>query len=280
MTSIFAHHPTDRPPRDENWTSGATLSVIAHALLVAGLVWGVHWRSQTAPESASAELWAAVPDAAAPAPTSPPPQPAAPPPPPAPAPEPAPPPPPVAAPKPPDIVTEQEIERKKLEQQRQIEQQKQLQLQQQKLDQEKRAQEQADKAKAAQQAKLDAAKLQKQHDDYMKRVLGQMDAPTNAIGRGTRNAGPSASWAGKVAALINSHLVWQDSYAGIQAPEIKITIGVDGTILGQQLVHSSGNPRYDDAVLRAIQATGTLPRDTDGRIPSSLLLDFDPNVPR
>jgi len=275
VTSIFAHHPTDRPPRDENWTAGATLSVIAHALLVAGLVWGVHWRSQSAPESASAELWASVPEAVAPAPTAPPPQPVAPPPP-VPAPQPAPPPPPpVAAPQPPDIVTEQEKERKKQEQEQQ-----QRQLEQEKLLQQKRDQDKADKAKAAQQAKLDAAKLQKQHDDYMKRVLGQMDAPADAVGRGARNAGPSATWAGKVAALINSHLVWQDSYAGIKPPEIKIAIGVDGTILGQQLVVSSGNPRYDDAVLRAVQATGSLPRDTDGRIPSSLLLDFNPNAAR
>ena len=50
----------------------------------------------------------------------------------------------------------------------------------------------------------------------------------------------------------------------------------DGTIIGRRLVKSSGLPTWDEAVLRAIDKTEVLPRDTDGRVPGTLLLVFQP----
>ena len=146
MTSLFAPRPSDRPPQTEDWTAGATMSVIAHAALVAALIWGVHWKSQSEPEGVTAELWSAVPQFAAPAPTSPPPQPethpqpAPVPPPPVPTPTP-PAPPPVATPKPPDIATELDKMHKQEEKLKAAQQEK------------------ADKLKAAQQQKIEADKL-------------------------------------------------------------------------------------------------------------------------
>ena len=263
MTSIFTHRPSDRPPRSEDLTAGATMSVIAHAVLIAALVWGVHWKSQSEPEGVTAELWSAVPQFAAPAPTSPPPQPetrpqpAPVPPPPVPTPTP-PAPPPVATPKPPDIATELDKMHKQEEKLKAAQQEK------------------ADKLKAAQQQKLEADKLAKLHDDYLKRALGQLDAPPNATGTAARTSGPSSTWAGKVAALIRSHLIWTDALDGLQPPEVRITLGVDGSILSSQIVKSSGNPRFDAAVKDALTATQTLPRDVDGRIPSSVIIVFNP----
>ena len=51
----------------------------------------------------------------------------------------------------------------------------------------------------------------------------------------------------------------------------------DGSIVGKKLVKSSGNPAWDEAVLRAIDRTGTLPRDTDGRVPPVIVIAFRPN---
>ena len=48
----------------------------------------------------------------------------------------------------------------------------------------------------------------------------------------------------------------------------------DGTIIARRLVKSSGHHDWDDAVLRAIDRTGTLPRDTDGRVPGTLIVSF------
>jgi len=39
---------------------------------------------------------------------------------------------------------------------------------------------------------------------------------------------------------------------------------------------SSGVKAWDDTVLRAIDRTGMLPRDTDGRIPSTMVISFRP----
>ena len=49
-----------------------------------------------------------------------------------------------------------------------------------------------------------------------------------------------------------------------------------GEILGRKLKRSSGVKAWDDAVLRAIDRTGRLPRDIDGRVPSPMLISFRP----
>jgi len=50
----------------------------------------------------------------------------------------------------------------------------------------------------------------------------------------------------------------------------------DGTIVGVRLSMSSGNPSWDEAVVRALYKTETLPRDIDGGVPSSLIIGFRP----
>ena len=53
-------------------------------------------------------------------------------------------------------------------------------------------------------------------------------------------------------------------------------VGVDGSILSQKITASSGNAAFDDAVLRAVTATQKLPRDTDGTLPTDVILTFNP----
>src|SRR5471032_1352730 len=161
MSSILAPRPDDRPPEHDKWGSGVTISVIAHLSLIGALVWGLHWRSSPVEATASAELWSAVPEAAAPPPVE------APPPPPAPVPAPSPPAP-VEAPKPPDIVIEKIPEKKP----------------------EKPKPEPPTPAPPTPKDapvpppkdKMDAKQLAKLHDENMKRMMGQMDAPANATG--------------------------------------------------------------------------------------------------
>src|SRR5574344_2087405 len=97
--------PHDRdllaPAQPPGRLRSVALAVLVHALLIGALTWGVNWKSSADDEpAAQAELWAAIPQQAAPREVLPP----APPPPPPPAPQPAPPPPeprPVAPPPPP-----------------------------------------------------------------------------------------------------------------------------------------------------------------------------------
>ena len=57
---------------------------------------------------------------------------------------------------------------------------------------------------------------------------------------------------------------------------VQVRAAPDGTIVGKKLIQSSGNKAWDEAVLRALQRTETLPRDIDGRVPSSLVISFRP----
>ena len=41
-------------------------------------------------------------------------------------------------------------------------------------------------------------------------------------------------------------------------------------------MQSSGNKAWDEAVLRAIDKTEVLPKDTDGRVPAVIVLGFKP----
>mgnify|MGYP003616457915 len=98
----------------------------------------------------------------------------------------------------------------------------------------------------------------------------------NATGTAQRDAGPSGSYGGKVAAKVKPHIVYPDAVSGNPRAEVEVRAAPDGTITGTRLIQSSGNKAWDDAVLRALQKTETLPRDVDGRVPSSLVIGFRP----
>jgi colicin import membrane protein len=77
-------------------------------------------------------------------------------------------------------------------------------------------------------------------------------------------------------AHIRPHIVFADTLPGNPRAEVEVRTLPDGSILSSRLLKSSGYPAWDDAVLRAIERTGRLPRDENGRIPSTLILGFRP----
>ena len=64
--------------------------------------------------------------------------------------------------------------------------------------------------------------------------------------------------------------------AGDHVPPDRITVAPDGTIVGRKLLESSGNTSWDQAVLRAIDRTEVIPRDTDGRVVPQFPIEFRP----
>ena len=175
-----------------------------------------------------------------------------------------------------------------LEKQREdAEKERQIKLARQKADEQAKAQqaarEKAEKAKQLQQKqqqeqqeKLDAQKLAKLRADTLKRMMGQMNAPDNATGTGARNAGPSAGYAGRIKARIKPNIVFTDPVPGNPQTEVEVRCAPDGTIIGRRITQPSGVKAWDDAVLRAIDRTQVLPRDTDGSVPSPMILTFRP----
>ena len=60
--------------------------------------------------------------------------------------------------------------------------------------------------------------------------------------------------------------------SGNPVAEVEVTAAFDGSITARKLIKSSGVKAWDDAVLRAIDKMESLPRDTDGRAPSLLVI--------
>lgn len=291
------HAAADRlefaPPATPGVVRAVLLALLAHGLLVAALTAGVQWKREAQIISAEAELWATVPVAAAPRLQEPPPDPV-PPEKPEPQPEPiiqAPPSPqPVVAPAKVDIALEQEKQRLQKQKQLALEQQqekrKQDKLQQQKALEEKRKAEQlkqarADKTKLAQEKKLaeqEARRLEAQRAENLKRMSGLAGASGSANSSGTalKSAGPSTSYAGRVIARVKPNIVFTEAISGNPTAVVEVRTSSDGTIIARKLTQSSGVKDWDEAVLRAIDKTEVLPRDTDGRVPSPLLISFRP----
>ncbi len=272
------------PPPTKGLLRALTLALLAHAFLLAALTWGVHWKNDSQLVSVDAELWSALPQEAAPKPVETLPDP-----------EPAPPPVPVVLPPAPPVV-DIALEREKLRLKKELERKKELaqqRLQAQRLKQEKLALEKKrqqelrekkiaeDKAAKRKQAQLEQQKtkeLEAQRQANMKHIAGLAGATgaPGASGSALRAAGPSASYGGRIRARIRPNIVFTDSIATNPQAVVLVKTAPDGTIISRELTRSSGSKAWDDAVLKAIDKTQVLPRDTDGRVPAELEISFRP----
>lgn len=155
----------------------------------------------------------------------------------------------------------------------------------------KQQQAEADRATKAEQKRreearellADEARLAEQREANLRRMMGQA-GPNSTSGagnpgsRGTaaQDAAPSAAYSGRLAALIRSNLVFTGNLPDNAVAEVEVRAAASGTVLARRLVKSSGHADWDEAVLRAIDRTGRLPRDTDGRVPPVIIIAFKP----
>jgi colicin import membrane protein len=298
--------PEFAPPPQPGLVRAFVLAVFAHLLLVLALMQGLHWQRESENAVAEAELWAAVPQQAAPREV------------PAPPPAPTAPPPPVVRappkPEPParrdaDIALERENQRKEQAKQRQAELQEKREQERRRLEAQKKRDEELAQKKQEQQKVAEAkrredekerkeeekekqrkelekrkeqevreAKLrEKIREENLKRSLAMAGtgAPSST-GTAAQSSGPSASWGAKVQARVRPNIVFTDTVSGNPKAEVEVRTSPDGTIVAKKLVRSSGNNAWDEAVLRALDRTESLPRDTDGRVPSPVVIEFRP----
>ena len=318
--SAQAKHLEFAPPPPKGTARSVSASLVVHALLIVALTAGIQWKQDNS-LSVEAELWSAVPMAAAPKLV----EVEAPPPPPAPKPEPAPKPV-VKAPEPPAPNRDADIalakkrkleEEKKLQEEVKAEQRRKEELKKEaekkakakfeedkrkleaKKDEERKDKERKEKEKdrAEKERKEKEAKKQQEQKDSkasaeeakkleairkenMKRIAGLAGASgnENATGTAMKSSGPSDSYGGRIRARVKPNITFDpSSVSGNPAAEVEVRCAPDGTIVSKKLVKSSGNSAWDNAVLKAIDKTEILPRDTDGRVHSPLLLVFKPN---
>ena len=140
----------------------------------------------------------------------------------------------------------------------------------------KRAEEQAKKEA---QAKADAEKRSEaQRQENIRRMQGLAGATGSDDAKGTalKASGPSASYAGRIRARIKPNITFNDDVDGNPKAEVEVRVAADGTIVSRKLIQASGNKVWDEAVLKAIDKTGTLPRDTDGQVQPVMVISFRP----
>jgi colicin import membrane protein len=270
--SASLQHDTFMPRPSAGLGLGLAFAVVAHLLLVAALSFGVNWHASP-PEGIEAELWAAVPQMAAPRAVEPEPPPKAEP---RVEPPPAPPKPPVAQPEP-DAQIAIEKAKKKL-----AEKEAEKAREADKLAEQKRKDDAADKRReelekkkrddAADAARAAAREKQMQR---MAGLAGATGAPT-ATGSALQSAGPSADYIGRIKARIRPNVSFPDTLPGNPAVEIDIRLAPDGRILSRRVSKSSGASEWDDAVLRAIERTGVLPSDENGKVPPAMTIVYRP----
>lgn len=293
MPSAADRHPFD-PQRDSGNLRAFGLALLVHLLLLGALTWGVNWKHSNPDISFDAELWSSVPQEAAPKPV----ETAPPPPPPPPAPEPqVKAPPPVPTPDV-DIALEREKKRKLELKKKEAElaeakkEQEKLKELQAKKEKEQKAREELAKRKADELKKAEAKKqdtkeqdrkladaaAEKQRQENIRRIAGLAGATGSADAKGSaqKASGPSASYGGKVRAKVKPNIVFTEDVAGNPTAEVEVRTSPDGTIISQRLIKPSGNKAWDEAVIKAIIRTETMPRDVDGRVPTPMILEFRP----
>ena len=310
MSQSSTYQAEFAPPPEPARGRSFALAAAAHVLLFVALGLVTRWTTQPQVVSAEAELWSAVPQQAAPRLVEPEPTP---PPEPEPKPEPVKPEPPKPAPRP---APEPEVDKrdaeialkkqKEEEKKKALEKEKAEKLRKEKLEKEKAEKEKAEKEKKLkeekakeQKAKEQKAKEEKEREkkkaeeakekaesaraeamrkENLKRMQGLAGASggENSTGTALKSSGPSASYAGRLVARIKPNITYPGDVVGNPRAEVEVKVGADGTILSRRIVQSSGNKAWDDAVLRAIDKTEVLPRDTDGRVPPVIVLGFRP----
>jgi colicin import membrane protein len=287
--SLASDRPEFTPPPSTGRARAIGLAIFAHALLIAALTWGVSWKRDAINSPVQAELWSTTVQQAAPAlvePTPPPqpqtealPEPKI---------EPAPAPPQpvkVVEPEPePKIDPQIAIEKTKKEEKRKLEKKKAAEeAKLADLDKKKRALEAkklaAKKAANAKKAEdTNEASLKAAREANLKRIAGIAGANGGETATGTakQSTGPSASYGGRVSARVKPNIVFTAEVSGNIEAGVEVRTSPDGAITARKIIKPSGNKAWDDAVLRALDKTEILPKDTDGRVPPTIEIYFKP----
>jgi colicin import membrane protein len=182
------------------------------------------------------------------------------------------------------LAREKELVEKKLQEQKLQEKKLKEEKLQEKREQEKKlAEEKKQKAvelerKAALEAKEDAKRMEAQRQANLKRMAGLAGATgaATATGKDLQSSGPSSGYAGRIRARIKPNIVFTEDISTNPVTEVDVRTSPDGTIISRKIIKSSGVTSWDEAVLRAIDKTETLPRDTNGQVPASLVISFRP----
>ncbi|SNX29066.1 Cell division and transport-associated protein TolA [Polynucleobacter meluiroseus] len=103
------------------------------------------------------------------------------------------------------------------------------------------------------------------------RGLAANDGGTGGtVGSGVGGGGNAPpGWSDKVIKKVRANITFNaDTFKGNKQTVIQVKLAPDGAILTKVMTSSSGDANWDQAVLSAIEATQTLPKDDNGQFPT------------
>ncbi|SPA40532.1 conserved hypothetical protein; putative exported protein [Cupriavidus taiwanensis] len=241
-----------QPVRERRTLTCFLLALLMHLLLGALLYYGVRWRNAV-PTGVAAELWEPVPEATAPEPAV----------------KPAPVPQPVEEED--ADISLQEKQRKDRRAEREAAQARQRESQARAEAARKEAQ------RKATEAQRQASNAERQAELARLRAQAGGAGATSNTGAGSgSSARPSSGYAERVRQRVKPNIIFNEDVAGNPAAVVAVHMAPDGSLLSTRLAKSSGNAGWDNAVLRAVQRSDPLPRDSNGVAPSNILITFWP----
>jgi TonB family protein len=110
--------------------------------------------------------------------------------------------------------------------------------------------------------------------------MGAVIVTPDSVSKAAGGGKPSDSYLGRLSARVKPNITFSDSLLlsirGNPAAEVEVIVSPSGQIIGMKLTKSSGSTAWDQAVLKAIEKTETLPRDENGKIPPKIPFVFRP----
>ncbi|MCX7269876.1 MAG: cell envelope integrity protein TolA [Burkholderiales bacterium] len=118
--------------------------------------------------------------------------------------------------------------------------------------------------------------------EQIKRLKGLGEASTGPTDKASaaKASAPSGTYLGRLRARVRPNITFPESQLqavkGNPEAEVEVTCSATGEITSKKLIRSSGNTAWDEAVMNAIEKTGTLPRDENGNMPPKISFGFKP----
>jgi colicin import membrane protein len=93
---------------------------------------------------------------------------------------------------------------------------------------------------------------------------------------GASNDFQTVPYSQRITQRIKPNIVYVEEVEGNPSANVEIKCAEDGRIIGVRLIESSGSKGWDEAVLKAVVKTQSLPLDSTGKVPPILIVHFKP----
>jgi colicin import membrane protein len=159
---------------------------------------------------------------------------------------------------------------------------KQAEEKQQQAQEDKKAKRKAEKEEEAKRKAQEKQDAEARHLAAVKRLQSMAGSTGTPVDTGVapKASAPSASYIGRLRAKVKPNITFPDNLlqnvVGNPTAEVEVTCSPSGKIEDVNLLKSSGNSAWDEAVLNGLRKTAMLPRDVDGSVPTRLVFSFRP----